>query len=121
MANHNELGKKGEEMAVMHLQKLGLKILERNWRFGRYEIDIIAMDHSTHELVAVEVKTRSGDFFENPEDAVKTPKQTRTIEATNQYIITKELDLEVRFDIVALIMKKGKTEIKHIKNAFLTI
>lgn len=63
MAEHNETGNKGEELAEKYLRKLGYEILERNWHFGKNEIDIIAKDGNF--LVIAEVKTRSSTFLAN--------------------------------------------------------
>ena len=68
MAKHNEIGQFGEQAASDYLEQKGYKILDRNWRHGRAEIDIVAMDGVT--LVFAEVKTRSNDLFERPESAV---------------------------------------------------
>jgi len=116
MAEHNELGKKGEELAVNHLQKQGYDIIERNYRFDKAEVDIIAKQHST--LAVIEVKTRSNTDFGNPQDFVK-PKQIKNlVKAIDRYITDNRLDVEVRFDIIAIIKGKNQFDIKHIKNAF---
>ncbi len=72
MAEHNELGKKGEELAVNHLEENGYEILERNWVFQKAEIDIIAQKDEV--LAIVEVKTRSSLDFGSPQDFVKPKK-----------------------------------------------
>ena len=84
MAKHNELGKKGEEIAAQYLSEKGYEILERNWRNRHKEIDIIAKDGN--ELVIVEVKTRQNDEHGEPDLAVTLPKQTRLIYAANAYM-----------------------------------
>ena len=80
MARHNELGKQGEEIAKKMLIDLGYTIIETNWRFDKDEIDIIAKDGD--EIVIVEVKTRSTDFYGFPEDAVDHRKEKFIIRAT---------------------------------------
>ena len=117
MATHNELGKKGEELAVELLQNNGYKILERNWRFKKAEVDIIAGKNNV--LAIIEVKTRSTNYFGNPQDFVSSKKIKLLVEAVNEYIISKDLDVEARFDIVAIIKDQNKLEIEHIKDAFL--
>jgi len=117
MATHNELGKKGEELAVEFLQNKGYKILERNWRFKKAEVDIIASKNNV--LAIIEVKTRSTNYFGNPQDFVNSKKIKLLVEAVNEYIISKDLDVETRFDIVAIIKDQNKLEIEHIKDAFL--
>jgi len=116
MAKHYDLGKKGEKIAATHLAKQGYTIKERNWRFGKDEIDIIA-EHDNF-LVVVEVKTRSSSYFGNPEEAVDEQKQGFLIRAANEYVIQKEIDLEVRFDIFSIIIESGKQTINHIEDAF---
>jgi len=116
MAQHNRLGKEGELIAQKMLRKKGYKILETNWRHDKDEIDIIVMDGD--ELVIVEVKTRSTDYFGYPEDAVDYRKETFLIRATEAYLEEKELDCDSRFDIVSIVLKDGNHEIYHIKDAF---
>lgn len=117
MATHNELGEKGEQLAVEYLQKEGYVILERNWRFKKAEVDIIAMKGEV--LAVMEVKTRSTSYFGNPQDFVNQKKIQLLVEAINEYVISKDLDVEVRFDIVAIIKNNQNFEIEHLKDAFL--
>lgn len=116
MAKHYDLGKKGEEIAANHLATKGYQIIERNWRFGKDEIDIIA-EHENF-LVVVEVKTRSTSYYGNPEEAVDEQKQRFLIRAANEYVLQKEIDLEVRFDIFSIVIESGKQSINHIEDAF---
>jgi putative endonuclease len=116
MAEHIELGKKGEELALEMIKKLGYDILERNWRYQHLELDIIAKDGST--LVIVEVKTRSNDKTELPQEAVGKRKQKLLIEAASAYISLKNLDVETRFDIVSVFFFGKKSVIQHIPEAF---
>ena len=116
MAEHNDLGKLGEELAVEFLQKNGYKILETNWTFQKAEIDIIAKKENT--LAIVEVKTRSSLDFGLPQDFVKPAKIQLLVKAVNEYVISNDLDIDVRFDIIA-IHKEGKTfAIEHLMDAF---
>ena len=116
MAQHNELGKKGEQLAVDFLLNNGYEIVERNYRFDKAEVDIIAQKSDV--LAIVEVKTRSTLDFGNPQDFVK-PKQIKNlVKAVDEYVTENDLDLEVRFDIIAIV-KQGKSfEIEHLENAF---
>lgn len=116
MAEHNELGKKGEDEAVAFLMKKGYKILERNYRFKKAEIDIIARKDEL--LVAVEVKTRSTPDFGNPQDFVKPKKIKLLVMAFDHYITQNELDVDARFDIVAIIKNKSGMRIEHLEDAF---
>jgi len=116
MADHNILGQKGEELAQQYLIDKGFEIRHLNWRHKKNEIDIIAEKNNL--LVVVEVKTRSNDYFENPKEAVTRKKQKFIITATEAYIIEFDVDLEVRFDIVSVLISNNKSEIEHIEDAF---
>lgn len=116
MAKHIALGKKGEELAQNYLKEKGFKILETNWRHDKDEIDIVAMDGN--ELVIVEVKTRSTDFFGEPEEAVGFRKEGFLIRATEAYLEEKNLDIDSRFDIISIILNSKQTKITHIEDAF---
>jgi len=116
MAEHNELGKLGEELAVEFLRKNGYEILETNWTFQKAEVDIIAKKENT--LAIVEVKTRSSLEFGLPQDFVKPKKIQLLVKAVNEYVVSNNLDVEVRFDIIA-IHKEGKSfAIEHLVDAF---
>lgn len=117
MAQHNDFGKQGEELAVSYLTEKGYKILERNWRNRHNEIDIIAMDGK--ELVIVEVKTRKNDEYGEPFMAVTRQKQRLLISAANSYIFKKGLDVSTRFDIISIVLKEDKPILDHIEDAFL--
>lgn len=112
-------GKTGEELAVQFLEEEGYHILERNWCFNHAEIDIIAKHHEF--LVIVEVKTRKGRDYGEPYTAVNTRKQRTLVFAAERYIFSHNLDLEVRFDIISIIMNDERTVIEHIKDAFRAI
>ena len=116
MAEHNELGKKGEELAVSYLRKKGYTILETNFRAGRNEIDIIARDGNT--LVIVEVKSRHSNYFTEPEYAVTLEKQKALIRAANSYIYRKNIQDETRFDIIAIVLNNEEAHINHLEDAF---
>jgi putative endonuclease len=116
MAEHNELGKLGEEMAVEFLQKNGYAILQTNFVFQKAEIDIIAQKENV--LAVVEVKTRSSIEFGLPQDFVKPKKIGLLVKAINEYIIENDLDVDARFDIIS-IYKNGKNyELEHLEDAF---
>lgn len=117
MAQHNELGKEGEKIAVDFLLKKGYTILETNYRYLKAEVDIIAKKEAV--LVCVEVKTRSTDYFEDPQDAVKPKKIKLLVSAIDYYVVQRNLDVEVRFDIIAIILQKNNTKIEHLEDAFL--
>lgn len=116
MAQHNELGKKGEQLAVDFLLKNKYEIIERNYRFDKAEVDIIAQKDKI--LAIIEVKTRSTVDFGNPQDFVK-PKQIKNlVKAVDEYINENNLDIEVRFDIIAIVKEKKGFSIEHLENAF---
>jgi putative endonuclease len=116
MAKHNELGKFGEEIAVEFLQKDGYEILETNWTFQKAEVDIIAKKENI--LAIVEVKTRSSLEFGLPQDFVKPKKIQLLVKAVNEYVISNDLDIEVRFDIIAVHKEGESFAIEHLMDAF---
>ena len=116
MAEHNELGKLGEELAVDFLQKNGYDILETNWTFQKAEIDIIAQKGTI--LAVVEVKTRSSIEFGLPQDFVKPKKIQLLVKAVNEYVISNDLEVEVRFDIIAIYKENNEFKMEHIEEAF---
>tara|TARA_R110002050_G_scaffold94765_1_gene197038 strand:- start:18149 stop:18508 length:360 start_codon:yes stop_codon:yes gene_type:complete len=116
MAQHNELGKKGEQLAVDFLLKNGYNIIERNYRFNKAEVDIIAKKKDI--LAVIEVKTRSTIDFGNPQDFVKPKQIQRLVKAVDEYVTENDLDVEVRFDIIAIVKKSKTFNIEHLENAF---
>ena len=116
MAEHNDLGKFGEELAVDFLEKNGYEILETNWVFDKAEIDIIAQKENI--LAVVEVKTRSSLDFGLPQEFVKPKKIQLLVKAINEYVVSNDLDVEVRFDIIAVHAKGSEFEIEHLEEAF---
>jgi len=117
MAEHNELGKKGEEEAVRLLQSKGHRIIEQNWTLFGYEIDIV----SEHEefIVFTEVKTRSGMRWGNPEEAVGRGRMKRLIAAADIYLKGEKIDKPARFDIVAVVWDGVKFDCEHFEDAFM--
>ena len=115
MADHNELGAFGEEEAVNFLVKNGYRIKERNWRFAKAEIDIIAENEEW--LVMVEVKTRSNDTFGSPEEFVSKAKQKHLIRAANRYIDLYPTEKDTRFDIISIVIEP-RFLLEHIPEAF---
>ena len=117
MADHNELGKIGETLAAEYLEKNGYEILETNWTFQKAEIDIIAQKESI--LAIVEVKTRSTIDFGLPQDFVKAKKIQLLVKAVNEYVITYDREVTVRFDIIAIHKEGNSFIIEHLEDAFL--
>ncbi|WP_298146186.1 YraN family protein [Flavobacterium sp.] len=116
MAQHNDLGKKGEEMAVTYLEEQGYEILERNYVYQKSEIDIIARIGNV--VCAVEVRTRSSVDFGLPEETVKSKKINNLLQAVNAYAEDLEDEVEFRFDIIAIVKNGESFDIKHLPDAF---
>lgn len=114
--NHLEIGQKGESIAIRFLIEKGYEILNTRWTYKHKEIDIIAKQNNI--LVVVEVKTRSNDIYTQPEEAVDFRKQRFLFEATEAFIQTFTDFTEVRFDIIAIVLKQDEYTIYHIENAF---
>lgn len=111
-----EFGATGEQMAARYLVDKGYVIIEHNHHNRHKEVDIIALDQG--ELVFVEVKTRSSDYFMQPEEAVNHQKRQNLIRVANQYIRYHKRSEPARFDVIAIVKNDKETRIKHIKNAF---
>ena len=112
------VGDRGEELAVNLLTELNYEIIERNYRYGHGEIDIIAKEDDV--LVFVEVKTKKNLEFGPPEYSVTKNKQRQIKKIAEAYLYEKEItDTDCRIDVIAILLKKNlPPEINHIKNAF---
>lgn len=119
MAAHNELGKWGEAEAADYLRRQGYVIRDVDWRFGKRDLDIVAVTEDAQCLVFVEVKTRSSADLQQPEQAV-TPRKIRNLAiAANAYVRSVAGNFRVRFDIISVVGSKDKVEsIEHIEDAF---
>lgn len=119
MATHNDLGKWGEEMAVQHLQEQGYTILDRDWRFGHRDLDIVARTPDGIVVVFVEVKTRTSDVVSSPHDAVDARKIKSLGAAANAYVKEFQIWDELRFDIISIIGDRSETALlEHVEDAF---
>lgn len=116
MKEKDKLGKLGEEIAAKFLLEKGYLIRDRNWRYDKKEIDIIAQKESL--LVVVEVKTRKYDFIEKPGEVVNKQKERFLVEACDAYIQKHELDFETRFDVIFVSFPERNPRINHVENAF---
>jgi putative endonuclease len=116
MAQHNDFGTQGEDIAIDFLRRKGYIILDRNWRSGHKEIDIVARKDDT--VVFVEVKARANAFYGNPEDAVTRRKMHLLVLAADAYLRYNAIDLEVRFDVITIIGTSEKPYIRHYEHAF---
>ena len=114
--NNSTRGRLGEDIAVEALRKRGYRILIRNYRFGKAEVDIIAQKDSV--LAFVEVKWRSNNLFGDPQNFVSKQQQKRLIAAADHYVRSNDLDINVRFDVVTILGKKTNCKIEIIENAF---
>ena len=120
MAEHNDLGKWGEEYAAVYLQKQGYVILDRDWRYGRSksDIDIICKTPDMRTVVFVEVKTRATEQILAPEDAVNVQKVRHIGRAAHNYVQMYDVVEELRFDILTIIGRKGSDDIQINPNEF---
>ena len=112
-----ELGKLGEELALQFLKKNGYRIVMRNYVCKLGEMDIIAQEKDT--LAFIEVKTRTSTTFGPPQLAVNPAKQMQLSKVALSFLKEKRLeDVKARFDVVAILMRPGGTEIELIRDAF---
>ncbi len=119
MAEHNELGKWGEQVAAEYLEQKGYLICDRDWRLNKRDLDIVALTEDRKVLVIVEVKTRRNENLTEPEYAVNWSKKRNIAIATNAYVKMKGWGQELRFDIVTVVGTKGNlVAVNHIENAF---
>ena len=116
MSTRIETGKTGEQLAADHLLAKGYHILERNWRWGREELDIIAR-HGNF-VVIIEVKTRTGGTEIEPALVVSRAKQRIQVRAANAYMRYKNLPGEVRFDIITILINANGHKLEHLEDAF---
>jgi putative endonuclease len=116
-----ESGDEGEDFAVEHLSGKGYEILERNYRFGKGEIDIVAKDPETGFLVFVEVKSKKNLEFGNPVYAMTKSKVKQVKRMAELYLFDKEIaEADCRFDVVTVLLRGNqKPLIEHYVNAFM--
>jgi len=115
--NPRRVGREGEEQAARFLTAKGYRLLERNYRGERGEIDIIAQQGST--LVFVEVKTAKGLRFGEPETWVTPRKQQQIGKVAAKYLQEHDItDMDCRFDVVAIARRGARWQITHLENAF---
>ncbi len=116
MGKHNEFGKLGEQMAVDFLQKNGYIIYERNYRYLKAEIDIIARKGDM--LTIIEVKSRTEGFVQDISEVISKKKIKLLVMAADHYVQKTGAKEEVRFDLITIIKKNGGLNLEHVKNAF---
>jgi putative endonuclease len=113
-----ELGILGENMAQKYLLKEGYTIRTTNYRFVKYEIDIVA--EKEDKIVVVEVKTRQTAEIGEPWMAVTRKKQRQIISCADHYMQSRQIDKEVRFDIISIVHNSFRSDLEHIVDAFST-
>ena len=114
MESH-DLGEYGEELAARYLLSKGYSILERNWRHAKAEVDIIALRGDI--LAVVEVKSRSSEAFGDPLESVSREKIRLLRKAINAYVNLKGIDLEIRFDLIGIVLEDDRQRIRHVEDA----
>ena len=120
MNSTKDIGDRGEDIAAEFLENADYRVLERNYRFERNEVDLVCLDPDKGgEIVFVEVKTRSGSEFGPPEASVTEEKQRSLIEVSRAYLHERQLEgAPSRFDVVGIVLSDGEPQIEHYENAF---
>jgi putative endonuclease len=116
MADSHSLGEQGEELAAVHLKEKGYKILHRNWKSGKKELDIVAENKDF--VVFVEVKTRSENFLASAQDTISREKRRLMLFAAESYLQRYNINKDGRFDVITIISKGQNFTIEHLENAF---
>lgn len=116
LKNSYNLGREGEEIAKKYLTDKGYKIIEQNWRYKKYEIDLIATINN--QLIIIEVKLRSSIEFGEPEEFVSYKKQHFLIAAATEYLKLNDISSACRFDIVSILKLNNTLQVKHLEDAF---
>jgi putative endonuclease len=117
MHARSRFGHFGEDLAAGHLESLGFEVVARNYHCAAGEIDVVAMKGRL--LVFCEVKTRMGDTFGVPEEAVGYAKQARLKKLAAHWLTEhKPGAVDIRFDVVSVIFRNGTGEVTHIPDAF---
>ena len=111
-----DLGRRGEEVALRFLQERGLRLLDRNWRSGYREIDLVMAGDDGLHIIEVRSLTESGNI---PYESIDWRKQRMVISAAARYVYEKKVRAEVRFDIVSVVFGRGgKVSVEYIPDAF---
>lgn len=100
MASHLEIGKEGEKLAEVYLVERGYTVLHRNWRYSRYEIDLVTTRNDL--LRFIEVKFRSSTQYGQPEDAVNRKKIKDLMQAIDQFIYLNPQYNDFRLDVLSI-------------------
>lgn len=118
MAQHNELGKKGEQVAALYMKSKNYVIKYKNWRINRHEIDIVAENNEC--IVFVEVKTRTTKQWGHPSEFINNNKIRRIVNAADLYLKLNDIDKPARFDVISVVWNGTTYEIDHIEDAFMS-
>ena len=114
--NTCETGRNAEQLAARYLKARGYQIWKSNWRWGKKELDLIAVQQG--ELVIVEVKARIGNSVNHPSEVIHLKKQRNIVLAADAFIRLHNSKMPTRFDVIAVIYSSEGVEIDHIENAF---
>lgn len=110
-------GDLGEDAAMRYLEEKGFRVLDRNWRYRQWELDLVCRDGDT--VVFVEVKTRKAGTMGTPADGLDRKKQARLVKAASQYLTRNDLwDEPCRFDLAGVVDTGRSMDVQHIENAF---
>ncbi len=124
MADAAATGREGEALAADYLEAKGYRVMDRNYRFNREEVDLVCFKpyadyEAGGELVFVEVKARRGEGFGRPEEAVDKAKQRAVLRVAEAFLHERRLEgSPVRFDVVAVTFGGGEPRVEHFENAF---
>ncbi|MCX6158236.1 MAG: YraN family protein [Ignavibacteriota bacterium] len=120
MSDSGELGKWGEQYAKEELLKKGLKFIASNFRFKKLEIDLVFFDKVKDEIIFVEVKTRTSDYFGEPEEAINSLKQRKLKNCASVFLkINKEFEnCSVRYDSYGIVKLKDEIKVRHTEDSF---
>ena len=116
MAKHNILGHEGEDIAAEYLKQQGYSIQDRDWHCGHKDLDLVVTKDNV--IAFVEVKTRSGTEWGDPQDFVTDRKIRSIVHSADAYLRLNQINMEVRFDIVSVVIDKGEFKVEHIEQAF---
>lgn len=111
------LGLYGERLAARYLESIGYEIIERNWRCPIGEIDLVVRDKA--RWVFVEVKTRNGNGYGHPFEAITEEKLSRLRRLVCEWCRSRQLSgIDVRIDAVSVVVDRGKVQLEHLKQVF---
>lgn len=116
MAKHNILGREGEDIAAKYLEQKGYAVLDRDWHCGHKDLDLVVIKDNT--IVFVEVKTRAGNEWGDPQDFITDRKIHRIVNSADAYLRFNQVDMDVRFDVISIVAEGGEYKIEHIEQAF---